>query len=483
VSRFWKRFLVGGVATLFLLPTVGMLIEWKVTRMKGERRLADTLAALDAAEPGWGPDTLYVTRNTALPPDDQNAGVVALKALTWLPDSFRKWSTESSNWRGELSPELNRLPHDADVCQAAAVHADCDDALAVARTLHKYPRGGLPIVLADPNPLATLLKNTQDMREAASLLDLDALVLAHDRRVNEAVGSTRSLLGVARGVGDEPTLISQLVRMAIGGVARQSAERTLAWGEPTLGLAELQAELTAEATANRMTPALRGERAMIDRLLERVDEGKVGLKELGNGLATGYDVTDRVTLAAVRKYLPDQRADLIELFGQYLAAGGQPDPARRQAIKAVAIPPKGVSTMFTSLLLPAIDKVADAEDRTRANLHTAAVGIACERHRQRFGKWPATLAAIPKDILPAVPTDPYTGGPLKYVALPDGVAIYATGPDGADDGGTKLDPAGKAGTDIGFRLWNPDLRRQPPKPKPAEDGGSVDFDPPPEGGQ
>jgi len=59
--------------------------------------------------------------------------------------------------------------------------------------------------------------------------------------------------------------------------------------------------------------------------------------------------------------------------------------------------------------------------------------------------------------LETVPTDPFTGDPLRYKLIEGGCAIYSVGEDGADDGGTPLTPDGRAyerGTDIVIRMGN-----------------------------
>jgi serine/threonine protein kinase len=65
------------------------------------------------------------------------------------------------------------------------------------------------------------------------------------------------------------------------------------------------------------------------------------------------------------------------------------------------------------------------------------------------------------EMLQEVPVDPYDGSPLRYRRRPEGVTVYAVGPDGRDDGG-KLDTvnAGRDGTDVGFQLWDVARRQQ-----------------------
>jgi hypothetical protein len=90
--------------------------------------------------------------------------------------------------------------------------------------------------------------------------------------------------------------------------------------------------------------------------------------------------------------------------------------------------------------------------------------IAAERHRLATGRWPESLASLAPAFIEAVPTDPYTGEPLRYRRIDDGILIYAVGADLVDNGGTLAalpKDIDDAGTDIGFRLRNPDRRHLP----------------------
>jgi hypothetical protein len=214
-----------------------------------------------------------------------------------------------------------------------------------------------------------------------------------------------------------------------------------------------------------LTYGLRGERASFFRLLENMDDGLLSVDHLADG-PRNQVLWGRLATRYYRKYIPDQQAAMLGMFNQMLAADKLSGPARKEAIDTgIKLPPRGYKTILVYLLMPACDKVAQADTRTRAYTNCTAAALACERYRRKFGRWPASLQAIPKNILPAVPADPYTGSPLLYRLTDDGAVVYATGPDLIDDGGTTLAPQGKPGTDIGFRLFNLDKRRQPPPPR------------------
>ena len=98
----------------------------------------------------------------------------------------------------------------------------------------------------------------------------------------------------------------------------------------------------------------------------------------------------------------------------------------------------------------------------RAELRTARCMLALERYRQAHAKWPASLRELVPEFIEAVPVDPYDGQPLRYHRRVDGVVIYSIGPDKFDNGGAVRNQPGKPATDIGFQLWDPARRRQPP---------------------
>jgi hypothetical protein len=124
---------------------------------------------------------------------------------------------------------------------------------------------------------------------------------------------------------------------------------------------------------------------------------------------------------------------------------------------------------YARWLLPAADKVVEADARVAAELRSAVAGLAAERYRLKYARWPDTLDALVPEFLPAVPADPYDGRPLRYRRLPEGVVVYSLGPDKQDDGGRLPEPGDepkKPGTDLGFRVWDVELRGQPAPPQP-----------------
>ena len=474
---FRRKWLIRFGVTCLVLP-VGLIlilaVERQVTRWRGEAHLREAVAQLDAAEPGWRIADLNRTRDANFPPPERNAAVQALAALELVPESYTVWTNTQT---GDRPPVNNHLLAEEDLELARLVHSESAEALAAIRKLRDLPRGGIPLAVPEDKALSYSLDRTQELRKAAALLVLDSTVLASDKRPAEALAACRAIVNVASGgVGDEPTLISQIVRMALTGIAVEAVEQTLAWNECPAGLPETQARLAAERAAPRLEAGYRGERGVLVRVLENVDDGtfetRVDSPLLG---ARGPDAW------YLRKGNPESRALTIGLFNELIASAKLSDVERNAKVLALESGDrKGnkwwdlwAGTYVVRLLSPAYVKFNEVENRTRARLSCAVAGIACERFRVKTGRWPKSLAEIPGDILAEVPTDPFTGEPLRYATRDDGVTIYSVGQDGADDGG-KTPPTRSAvpgpGTDLTFRLWNPVARRAAPvATKPADE--------------
>jgi hypothetical protein len=448
---------------LFSLLMLAGTIVWYTMRNMGSVQRDATVAHLDATEPLWRTTALTGARNAALPPAEQNAALQAKKAFEQISESFQKWS-RTAKLRADLKPGY--LPNADELRAARRVLLDSHKALATARAIRHIPDGGFPLTFAEPVWMITLMPDIQNTRWVAYLLDVHALIAAHDRKGDEAIESVHACLAVSRGIGDEPTLISQLVRMAEASIAVHSTERVLGLCEASdVKLAELQAVCVAEAEVPRMLYGLLGERAGFQRVLENIDAGAVNLNTLQGSRGT---VLERVGSIPIRATIPEQHETGLRMFNQMVEAAKKPHGAARDAEMAVFeaefLKLPRYRNLVLGLLLPATTKVNAADTRTTAQLRCASVALACERYRLKHKMYPASLADLPKELLPTVPNDPYTGRPLLYKKTENGAVIYCTGQDRRDDGGLVLDASGQK-DDLGFRLFDLKHRRQPPLPK------------------
>lgn len=478
---WWRsRLFLGGVLLLLLLVGgfAGFLLYQSYA---AERELRQIIAELDEAEPnGWRIHEIEAQR--AVPPNDRNSALTIQTVHKRLPPNWpvRRPATippvnpppEGVPFslpqppRPSFDERVSQLPLDLQLDEelTSELREGLERAfvaLAEAQVIADQPAGRFPLNYAG-GWLAMVL-SSQEARTAASLLRLETALWAQDGYSDHAVRSTRGVLNCARAVGDEPTLISMLIRIAIQAIALRSLERVLAQGQPSpVELADFQRLLEDEAAQPLLWLALRGERALMHETLNDLVAGKVNAAQLGG--AAGPSFVDRVEGKVLSIGAPGANARLLRLMTERIEIARR--PVEEHAGRMKSLPPLrkqgGASGILVALLLPAIDKVGEAFVRSQAMLRCGITAIAAERYRQAQGRWPATLAELVEaKLLDAVPLDPFDGAPLRLRRTSEGVVVYAIGFDGKDNGGNLNDNPRISGADLGFRLWNLEWRRGP----------------------
>ncbi|MBX9627420.1 MAG: hypothetical protein K2X82_26690 [Gemmataceae bacterium] len=467
---------VGLMAVVGVLALV-VVVGRSAFRRAGDRQLAVVVAKLDAEDPGWRFDAINAARARAAPPDEVNPARVAVGAFDRLNPSPKDGEPTPPQWDRFLTdtalagPVWAAHPALSEFLALYAAWSAAGDAPTAARDELLRPDvsaqpGGFfrHRVMNEDNPYTVLLPDVQKLRTVFALLEVDARVAVLAGDPDRAVRDARATLVAVRAIGDEPFLISQLVRMAGVNVACRTVMQVLAWGEPAEGLAEFQAELLAEADHPGYLIGLRGERAGVDKLFDGLQSGKLGAKDLiylEGGADRQPQLLQEGAFLLYKGFLPGDRAEALRVLTEYIEAAKLPLHEQKAAVAAVQLPPKPPDSfryLVTRMIVPAVERVHEAHLRTRGELRAAATAIACERFRRKTGVYPQTLGQIPKDILAEVPADPYTGRPLGYVATDAGVAVTFTADDRPEPfrRAEENPMAGLGGR--GWRLWYPKAR-------------------------
>ena len=244
----------------------------------------------------------------------------------------------------------------------------------------------------------------------------------------------------------------------------------MAQGEaPAVGLAQMQNLLQDESKEKLLLQALRGERATIHEASLQIESGHLALESFADR-GRPPQGWERVSNLWVIPRILRGHVELLDALNDAIEVARLP-PEERGTFFDDLRPRALKMTPYARMLLPALGKVGEADARCHAELRSAIAGLAAERYRLKCGRWPDTLDTLVPAFLPGVLADPYDGRPLRYRRLPEGVVVYSLGPDGQDDGGRMREPGvlpGKKGTDLGFRLWDVELRGQPPPPRPDD---------------
>ncbi len=456
------------VALWMLGIFVGFLVVLYLGRFQmgrlGQRQLNIQTNRLDETDPNWKLDAIMDARKQKEPPADENSATAVLKIADDIPQEWHDWrKTEEANhfWATRMG---NRLPRTELIDAARKPVAGTMFVRADAIRLRDKKVGAYPITIA-PDPIMTLLPHLNKARDVAALLQYDGYIAAIDGNPNRGLLSARATLGVARSIGDEPFLISQLVRIACATVAAQTAMQVFAWGQPSEWLAELQAELLAEADVPWFQIGIRGERGMLDRVFRGLADGTIPAENwfaYANIQNPGPE--HYAAFRAYRALIPGDHAKALEITSAFVEASKLPHHEQLAALKAVSIPPgppEEIRYVVTRMMVPASEKVAEAGLRCRANLLAAATCIACERFRLKHNRWPRDLAELVPEFLSAVPMNPFDGKPITYRVFADRVAAYCfcvNSPMRADDLPEDFREPNTPGIGLGFRVWNPEAR-------------------------
>lgn len=473
--RRWRRWLfwVGGP----LLLVIAILIGWAVSANSG---LSSAMAEADRLDPGWRLDDLEAKR-VVLPDAENGAEIITrLKSTPTVGTPNHKLYDLLSG----LDPPrlLNDQQEDALQKLLDAYNAR----LPIARSLKDTPRGRHNVAWA-PDGISTLLL-CHDNRVAEGVLRYDVLARCQAGDIDGAMDSCLAGLHAGASIGDEPTTISMLTRIACQAVAADMVEHALAQGEPSPALlAELQKRIEAEEAAPLLLIAARGERALNTRFFEALRTGKLGVGGVGgvSGFAPGSvgpgNLIDWMVL--LPGFVSSQQSGGLAFMNRLVETAKLPPEQWAAPFAAIRAETLNLPVL-ARMLAPAMDKVAEACRRNHAVLRCTIVALAVERFRKETGRWPERIDdLVSAGYLKTVPTDPFDGQPLRLKRTEDGWIVYSVGVDNQDNGGTlrRQNPS-QPGSDVGIQLWDVVARRQPPAPpKPLEDRDGVPApgEPPP----
>jgi hypothetical protein len=482
---------------LVLLPAAAYVY----VMIAADRRLREAVAEVERNDPHWRLEEVEAGR--AQVPDERNAAGLVFKARAVFPASWPSWDLgytgpdpDGDDKRKALEKSFMELVPQRQLNeeQTAALRTELKRAaaaLAEARKLKDYPEGRYPITYS-ADFVTTPLPHVQEARMVVYLLQFDVLLRAQEGDADGALESCRAILNCGRSVGDEPLSISQLVRIALRAIAVSPTQRALAQGEPSdAELRQLQELLEKEAAEPLMRTWARGERAGQDQLLDAIETCKTRMTArdlvkmatgsgVGGGARTGYDpaaLLDSLALCS-NAGVTSQRAALLRYNTRVVEIAQLPPEEQYARAKELQAALKD-QPLLVRALAPPLSKITEAERRTGTQLRCAAVALAAERYRRDRGHWPdGPEALVATGYLRAVPTDLYDGRPLRWRRLDDGAVVYSVGPHGQDHGG-RMDFHNLMApdTNLGFRLWDANHRRQPPAaPKPAPEAGETSPD-------
>jgi hypothetical protein len=477
----WRKRLWYGLLLVFIVvaPPAGYYLY---NRWSAARELREAIAEADRTDPDWRIQAIEAKRRPVAA--DQNGATIIITANRRIP---KGGGMRKSDEELDRVPPPSRLPPYIEALLRADLEA-LGEAIAKARELANMPQGHFHVVHS-PDYISTLLPDHQSAREIAALLHLDIARRLEDGDLEGALISCQAMLNAGRSFGDEPLLITQLIRIAIQSMTVASLERVLGQGElPELRLAAMQKALEDELQEELFLRGIRGERACMNGLFENIDNGKVPVGPFLTGLGPsrggggGGGVWDKVRELFAGGSVVRSHAYYLRYMNNVVAAAKLPVLGKFEALEkleAIFKDPKARGSIpdLAALLLPACLKVAEAERRDDTLLSCAVAALAAERFRLKQNRWPASAEELVKTgFLKTVPLDLYDGKPLRYRRAKDGLVIHSVchwknwleskaldyRGDALDDLTRYEDVNEHLGVRIEFRLWDVAHRRQPP---------------------
>ena len=431
------------------------LNRWKARMAaKGEVLNIDKLAPIPPSPDDNGmPQLLWVAGQlgqfpTHLLPPGSRAPTIGKLAVVTRINEWRVREAKRTNvtWveiAENLSACEQRIDAALEALQSAAFNANL------------YYRGGF-------NGMA--LNHFTRIKSVAQFLSVGALHDLHQSQNDAAFQKLQGLLAVPEVLKDEPTLISQAVRMGTMHTAFAATWQALqsdGWSDAHL--AALQDSWSAYDFLRPIDRAFAMERAMALVEYERCRSSDLPLLSMfdqGGPVAPPptpsllswdwvgqmFDPRERV-FAPIWKFAWSRQDELhycqtvqaaLEAHRKGVVSNaGIPVFGDVERIESAALGPYGRLRFFIGRML--IGSLANLMRRAWVAQTTAEItrtAIAIKRYELREGKLPDALEALVPEFLSRVPVDYMDGKPLRYCMESDGeFVLYSIGVDGRDGHG------------------------------------------------
>jgi hypothetical protein len=410
----------GLLLLLFLLPVLFFALLQSATNRKVEEKLAELERA------GFPVTLVEVNRRYAYPPEEQNAAWIYEKAFPLLKLSGPAVEGLPPFSRDEWPALGEKMPQEWE-SRIGELMEERSEAVELFRQAGEMPSARFPIDLT--LGWDTLVPHVGSMRAGARLFWLKAVWDAEQENWEEAAAAIETLLASGRALREEPTLISQLTRMAIRLMACQAVERILAAGSPPeeflLRVQTLFERKSADVFLLRS--ALQSEVCFGNYIFERI---RVAPEEFGRILDTpGRGVTLGAWAYGFSGYLARDHHFYLETMSRLVEAASSPFPDRLthgldqlewQEKVQETFPPLLVS----AVIIPTLSRMLESEAISVAEIRLALILLALERFRVDHGRLPTHLSELVPHYLEELPVNPFTGGGFDY-RLVDGWAVVA----------------------------------------------------------
>lgn len=320
------------------------------------------------------------------------------------------------------------------------------------------------------NPWATLLPHLAVVKRTCQLLRLKTSAELAAGHTDEALRDATLMLRLVESPSSEPTLISQLVRVAclqisIGPIWEGLAERR--WSAEQLQT--LQARFQQFDFVADLKRVLEAERAWGNLTIGMTRDTRTPVFSLVDTQAkkeSWQAEADRAFATCPREWFDAEQRNYNQLFDERLLTGFDVQARRFQptvgeanahfVAKAVRDTENLMKNhlVFAKEFLVAPSRVHLKLAHAQATVDFAAIACALERYRLATGRYPEKLASLSPQYLRHLPHDLIDGQPLRYQLTDDGsFLLYSIGWNEIDENGTPAFLASGRSTEIKDGDW------------------------------
>jgi hypothetical protein len=306
--------------------------------------------------------------------------------------------------------------------------------------------------------IAMLLPGAQAVRDAARGLSLRAMRRIGENQLKDAWRDILAIYRLSALVAQGPTIVEQLVAMALRGIACQATAVLLSSDQLTNELArQIQQDLATVTTFSNLANCV-DQMERICTLDSVVYASIYGFNSLDLG------AVPNASLGVLDHSSVDWNIILKKLNGEYDEAAAamrltsgverrqafhefnakfEKEADRKKQISLLITAAFSRSTrsdligsVFAALMMPALDAASNAEDRTNSVLALTQLAAAIAVYRTSHDAYPEKIEALVPAVINKLPVDFFLGKPFVYKRLNKGYLIYTVGLNGKDDAGS-----------------------------------------------
>lgn len=264
-------------------------------------------------------------------------------------------------------------------------------------------------------------------KNAASLLALDARCKAANREIDASLKNIAAIRLMAAQIKDTPAIIAAIMAAAVQQTGTRTVENILSEGEPIpAGVVEKPIDDTvglyeAFIHALRMNEALMAFTSTSQLSIHSIDWW-IPLGDLWYRPLFLYD-----ELTAAREIILDAHTIAAKPYYKSVEDWKRWEKSAKSArgiITAVPVPFYGRGIEI---------KILAAE----AGVGLRNLAFATSAYQADHDAYPDSLEVLTPDYISHIPTDPFSGKPLKMTSVEGGLILYSVGPDLRDDDGAK----------------------------------------------